>query len=113
MATGAPLPDRVLASQKNHLALYLGCLYGDQSEVERFRQEWLATGRKLDMGKSCIRFKKLDGLPLDVIGEAFARISVERLVADYEKTRTPSANRAVKLRSAWVRFADQSVGMST
>ena len=86
-----PLPFAALASQKNHLALYMGCLYGDTAEVQRFRQQWGATGKKLDMGKSCIRFKKLEDLPLDVIGEAFARISVDRFVADYEQTRAAAA----------------------
>jgi hypothetical protein len=86
-----PLPFAALASQKSHLALYMGCLYGDSSEVERFRQQWAATGKKLDMGKSCIRFKKVEDLPLEVIGEAFARISVARFVADYEQTRIDAA----------------------
>ncbi len=86
-----PLPFAALASQKNHLALYMGCLYGDPAEVEQFRREWLATGRKLDMGKSCIRFKKLDEVPLEVVGAAFSRITVERLVSDYEQTRRETA----------------------
>lgn len=88
-----PLPFAALASQKNHLALYMGCLYGDGSEVERFRRQWLATGKKLDMGKSCIRFRKVEDLPLEVIGEAFARISVEHFVADYQQTRIDAAAR--------------------
>ena len=82
-----PLPFAGLASQKNYMALYMGCLYADTSELERFQKRWATTGKKLDMGKSCIRFKKTDDLPLDVIGEAFSRIKVKRFVADYETIR--------------------------
>jgi len=82
-----PLPFAGLASQKNYMALYMGCLYADGSELERFQKRWTATGKKLDMGKSCIRFKKIDDLPLDVIGEAFARIKVKRFIDDYETIR--------------------------
>ena len=82
-----PLPFAGLASQKNYMALYMGCLYGDSSELERFRKRWTATGKKLDMGKSCIRFKKIEDLPLEVIGEAFSRITVKRFIADYETFR--------------------------
>ncbi len=89
-----PLPYAAIASQKNYMALYMGCLYADDSEVERFRKRWAATGKKLDMGKSCIRFRKLDDLPLDVIGEAFAPITVKRFIADYESSRPkPRANK--------------------
>ena len=82
-----PLPYAGLASQKNHLALYMSCLYSASTELDRFRKRWTATGKKLDMGKSCIRFKKLEDLALDVIGEAFSRITVKRYIADYEKAK--------------------------
>ena len=79
-----PLPYAGLASQKHYMALYMMCLYTEGSELERFRKRWAATGKKLDMGKSCIRFKKLEDLALDVIGETFSRITVKRYIADYE-----------------------------
>jgi Domain of unknown function (DU1801) len=82
-----PLPFAGLASQKNYMALYMGCLYNDGSELARFQAQWRATGKKLDMGKSCIRFKKLADLPLDVIAEVFGRITAERFIADYELGR--------------------------
>ncbi len=86
-----PLPFAGLASQKNYMSLYMGCLYTDGSELARLQKNWLATGKKLNMGKCCIRFKKLDELPLDVIGEAFARIKVDRFIADYELSKPQKA----------------------
>ena len=65
-----PLPFASLASQKNHMALYLMCVYGESDHSKWFQQAWAKSGKKLDMGKSCIRFKKVDDLALDVIGEA-------------------------------------------
>jgi hypothetical protein len=83
-----PLPFVSLASQKNHLSLYLMCLFGDTDRMGWFREAWAATGKKLDMGKSCIRFKKAEALALDVIGDAIAGVTVEKLVASYEEART-------------------------
>ena len=65
-----PLPFASLGSQKNHMALYLMCIYGEASLRSWFEKEWSKAGKKLDMGKSCVRFKKLDDLALDVIGAA-------------------------------------------
>jgi hypothetical protein len=87
-----PLGYAALASQKNYFSLYLGGLYcgcGLDSKERTpdgkwFIDEWKKTGKKLDMGKSCIRFKKLDDLPLDVIGKAFSRISVKKYIRRYE-----------------------------
>jgi hypothetical protein len=69
-----PLPFAALASQKNHMALYLMGVYcgcaegkgGETAEVKWFKKQWGMTGKKLDMGKSCLRFKKLDDLALYV-----------------------------------------------
>ena len=58
-AKDTPLPFASLASQKNHMALYLFCVYSVPGEAERLAEEWKAAGKKLDMGKSCLRFKKL------------------------------------------------------
>ena len=79
-----PLPFVGLASQKNHMALYMFCLYLDDDQAQSFRDLWLATGKKIDMGKSCIRFKKLDAVPLDVVGKA-VRVPVKKFVESYEK----------------------------
>ena len=79
-----PLPFAGLASQKNHMALYLMCTYGDSDLAKWFRTEWAKTSKKLDMGKSCIRFKKLDDLPLDLIGRAIARVPAKKYIAHFE-----------------------------
>jgi len=79
-----PLPFAALAAQKNHFALYLMCVYGNDAQRKWFESAWRATGRKLDMGKACIRFKSLDDIPLEVIGEALARVPVDRFIAGYE-----------------------------
>src|SRR5215510_4562835 len=63
-----PLSFAGLASQKNHMSLYLMCVYGNREHEQWFRQAWTKTGKKLDMGKSCIRFKKLEDVALDVVG---------------------------------------------
>ncbi|MBK7403852.1 MAG: DUF1801 domain-containing protein [Phycisphaerales bacterium] len=80
-----PLPFASLASQKNHMALYLMCVYGDEADRKRFEGAWAKTGKKLDMGKSCIRFKRVEDLALDVIGEAIRRVPVETYLERYEK----------------------------
>ncbi|MCU0246553.1 MAG: DUF1801 domain-containing protein [Bryobacter sp.] len=79
-----PLPFAALASQKNHMAVYMMSIYQDPKLLEWFTGAYKATGKKLDMGKSCVRFKKLDDLPLDVIGEAFRKVSVPEYIARYE-----------------------------
>lgn len=75
-----PLPFANLGSQKNHMALYLMCVYGDTKLADWFRQAWAKTGKKLDMGKACVRFKKLDDLALDVIGEAIKRMPARKYI---------------------------------
>ncbi len=82
------LPYASLASQKNHIAVYLSNVYGDKELSDRFIKEYKATGKKLDMGKSCVRFKKLDDIPLDVIGYAIAATSVEEYIKIYEDGRS-------------------------
>lgn len=90
-----PLPFVSLASQKNHMAVYLACIYGDPKLHKWFEQEWKKTGLKLDMGKSCVRFKSLEQLPLDLIGKAVARLSVDDFIAQYEAS-IPANKRARK-----------------
>lgn len=77
-----PLPFAGLASQKNHMSLYIMSNYGD--EEEWFRKKWMKTGKKLDMGKCCVRFKKLEDVPLEVIGEAFKRMPADKYIKYYE-----------------------------
>lgn len=82
-----PLPYAGLASQKNYMSLYLMSVYGNKEAEEKFKRDYDASGKKLDMGKSCVRFKRLADIPLDVIGHAVARTSVEEFIALYEKSR--------------------------
>jgi len=84
---GQPLLFAALANQKNHLALYLMSVYGDSHTAESFRRRYRATGRKLDMGKSCIRFRHADDLPLDLVGETIASTPVDAYLAWYEAVR--------------------------
>lgn len=87
------LPYVSLASQKNYMSVYLTCIYGDAGEEKWFREAYTATGKKLDMGKSCVRFKKLEDLPLEVIGEAVRRIPVDVFIARYEAALAASKSR--------------------
>ena len=60
----------------------------------RFEEEYRATGKRLDMGKSCVRFRRLDDLPLDVIGRAIAAVDVAGFIAQYEEARSPAQTRS-------------------
>ena len=82
-----PLMYAALASQKRHMALYLTNVYGDESVETWFRERYLATGKRLDMGKSCVRFRKLDDLPLDLVGETIARTPVAEFLEIYKASR--------------------------
>lgn len=73
-----PLPYVCLASQKNYMSLHIMHVYGDSES--KFRDEYKAAGKRLDMGKCCIRFRKLDDLPLDVIGRAVARCPMKQWI---------------------------------
>ncbi len=93
-----PLPFAGLASQKNFMAVYLMCTYSDTKHATWFRDAWAKTGKKLDMGKSCIRFKKVEDLALDVIGEAIKRVPAKKWIEIYEKSRTDyAATKAAKV----------------
>ena len=89
-----PLPFASLASQKNHMALYLMNIYGDERHHAWFTKAWTDTGKKLDMGKSCVRFRKLEDVPLAVVGEAIRRVPVKEFIATYESTLGGARQRA-------------------
>jgi uncharacterized protein YdhG (YjbR/CyaY superfamily) len=82
-----PLSYAALAAQKNYYALYLPGADLDPEGTERLREGFARAGKKLDMGKSCVRFKTLDDLPLDVIGAAVAEVTPEDYIARYEAAR--------------------------
>jgi hypothetical protein len=84
---GQPLMYAALASQKNHMAVYLSAIYADAEARREFEAAYRATGKRFDVGKSCVRFRKLDDLPLEVIGEAVARAPLDRFIAIHEGGR--------------------------
>lgn len=86
-----PLCLAGLASQKNHMSMYLMTVYGHAPTLSWFKKAYAAAGKKLDMGKSCVRFKKLDDVPLDVIGELVTKIDVETYVAATKKAHANTA----------------------
>ena len=81
-----PLPFAGLASQKNYMSVYVMCLYANRDQLDWFKQAWAKTGKKLDMGKCCIRFKKLEDLPLDVIGKLIKRVPTKKFIKHYESS---------------------------
>lgn len=94
-----PLPFAALASQKNYVSLYLMGLYlgntddKENEEVLWFRQAWADAGKKkLDMGKSCVRFKKLEDVSLEVIGEAIRRMPASLYIERYLEATTAARN---------------------
>jgi len=80
-----PLMYAALASQKNHMAVYLSNIYANPVSREAFEREYRATGKRYDVGKSCVRFRELDDLPLDLIGKAIAQTDMEAFISDYER----------------------------
>ena len=83
-----PLAFASLGSQKSYMVLHLPSLYGDPKERAWFEKAYKQTGKKLDMGKGCVRFASLEALPLDVVGETVSRVPVDRYVAAYRKVHT-------------------------
>src|SRR5688500_6759537 len=84
---GQPLVYAALAAQKNHNALYLNCVYASPERTERLREACAAAGKKLDMGKSCIRFKKAGDLAEAVLADEIRSTPVEDFIAEYEAGR--------------------------
>ena len=84
---GEPLLYVALAAQKNYYAVYLNAVPMDPHAEAPFRAAYLKTGKKIDMGKSCVRFRRLEDLPLDVIGDEVAGTPPEALIARYERSR--------------------------
>ena len=86
-----PLPVVSLGSQKSGMVLHFIGLYLNPSLSTWFRTQYQKSGKKLDMGKGCVRFKKLDDLALDVIGHTVARVPAEEHIATYQAARGRSA----------------------
>jgi uncharacterized protein DUF1801 len=88
---GEPLCYAGLASHKDHLSIYLTGAYADPVVEKSIKDGFKKAGKKLDMGKSCIRFRAIDDLPLDVIGQAVAAIPPDAFVRQYEKARAQAS----------------------
>jgi hypothetical protein len=84
---GQPLAYAALAAQKNYTALYLSCVCASAERTERLKAQWAAAGKKLDMGKSCLRFKRPEDVAEDVLAETIRSIPVDRFIAEYEAGR--------------------------
>lgn len=87
-----PLPMGGLAAQKNAFSLYLMPLYGDTKLLAWFTSAWQKTGKKLDMGKACIRFKKAEDLALDVVAATLQKLSLRGYVDAYVAARSGAAS---------------------
>jgi uncharacterized protein YdhG (YjbR/CyaY superfamily) len=89
-----PLMFAALASQKNHMGVYLTGIYISDDARDEFEKAYRATGKRFDIGKSCVRFRKLDDLPLELIGETIASVPVDRFIERSEESG--SARKAKK-----------------
>ena len=76
-----------LASQKNYMSLYLMNVYSDEAVERWFVDRYKDSGKRLDMGKACARFKSRQDLPIDLVGEAIALTPVDRFIEWYEMSR--------------------------
>ena len=94
-----PLPFVSVASQKNHMAVYLMCIYIGQTE-DQFRSAWLRTGKKLNMGRSCIRFKRLEDVALDVIAGVIRNVTAKDFVARYQEELQKNAANKPAMKTA-------------
>ena len=92
---GQPLGYVALAAQKNYNALYL-CVYQDPEQETWLKRAFRDAGKKLDMGKSCLRFRSLEDLPLEAIGRIVAWTSPEKHIARYEASRRGTGTAARK-----------------
>jgi len=77
------LPFAALASTKSGMSLHLMSVYGDAAQRKWFEAAWKKTGKRLDMGQACVRFKRLEDVPLEVVEQVVARTPVDAYVAHY------------------------------
>ena len=106
---GQPLCYAGLAAQKNFNAIYLMGVYSDAERSKQFKDGFAKAGKRLDIGKSCVRFKSPDDLALDTLAETIAGLSVEAFIELYERSRT-SAQKARAARKPAVKTASKVAG---
>ena len=88
-----PLMYAALAAQKNHMSVYLIPIYMDETAIREFEAAYKATGKRYDVGKSCVRFRKLSDLPLELIGESIASLQVSEFVERVKEARSVRRSR--------------------
>jgi hypothetical protein len=82
-----PLVYCALASQKNYVSLYLSCVYVDKATRREFEDAYESSGKKMNAGKSCIRFRSLTDVPLPVVKKAIKKFKVKKFIEIYENSR--------------------------
>jgi Domain of unknown function (DU1801) len=90
---GQPLAYAGLASQKNHMSVYLMGIYGSDALRADFESAYRATGKRMDVGKSCVRFRALDDLPLDVVGDAIGALTLDQFLALHDEAASLRTSR--------------------
>ena len=93
---GRPLMYAALASQKNYMVVYLTGIYTSPAKYEAFKKAYKATGKRWDVGKSCVRFRALDDLPLELIGTTIASIPLDAFVQQFTKGRATRSKRSTR-----------------
>jgi hypothetical protein len=96
---GQPLCYAGVAAQKNNYSLYLMCVYGHKAFQSRLRDAAKQLGKKLDMGKACIRFNRVEDLPLEAIGDIIASVPVDQFISIYKQSRQTHSRPAKRARS--------------
>ncbi len=91
---GKPLMYAALANQKNHMAVYLTGFYMDEDGRKEFEEAYKKTGKRYDAGKSCVRFRKLDDLPLPLIGNSIKAMQLDEFVERLKGISARKAKRA-------------------
>ena len=93
---GRPLMYAALAAQKHHMAVYLTGIYADDRLRNDFEAAYLASGKRMDLGKSCVRFRTLDDLPLELIGAAISAMTLGDFLALHSGGTSTRASRATR-----------------
>jgi uncharacterized protein YdhG (YjbR/CyaY superfamily) len=88
-----PLMYAALGSEKHHMSVHLMGIYLDDASRQAFESKYRATGKRFDVGKACVRFRKLDDLPLPLIAETIARVPMQKYV---DRVRSASSARAAR-----------------
>lgn len=96
-----PLMYAALASQKNHMAVYLTAIYMDEEASREFETAYKSTGKRYDVGKSCVRFRKLEDLPLELIGNSIASLEVSEFTNRVQEAKPGSRRREPRTTDYW------------